>query len=72
MARVTLPTMDYLKLDETCPCCGGDVEVVAEAAGMTVIDCSRCTWADLACKVYDLEPEEIPLCNECFSPTHPY
>lgn len=72
MARVTLSIAAFSLLNGTCPVCGGDVDIVVFTTHNVVIDCSRCTWADLACKVHGLEPDEIPLCSGTFSSNHPY
>lgn len=72
MARVTLSIAEFSLLNGTCPVCHGEVSIVVFTTHNVVIDCSRCTWADLACEVYGLEPEEIAFCSESSGPTHPY
>lgn len=72
MAFVTLSNAAFSLLNGTCPVCGGEVEVMVHTTHNVVIDCSRCSWADLACEVYGIEPLDIPLCSESFSPNHPY
>jgi len=72
MALVFISITEFIALGRVCPCCHGEVEIVDITDTNVHISCPCCTWAELACTVYGLQPEEIPLCGEVFSPTNPY
>ena len=72
MALVFISIAEFLSLGRKCPNCLGEVEIVDITDKNVHISCPDCTWDELACSVYGLKPEEIPLCSEAWSPHHVY
>jgi len=72
MAQVTMSIPEYLSGGKLCPCCQGPIKVVFKTDNNVHIACPKCTWLELACAVYDIEPWEIPLDSELFPVQGPW
>jgi len=72
MAQVTMSIPEYLSWGKLCPCCQGPIKVVFITGKNVHIACPKCTWLELACVVYGVEPWEIPLDCELFPVQGPW
>lgn len=72
MAQVSMYIPDYIAGNNKCPSCRGPIEIVFISDNLIHINCPECTWAQLACAVYHLEPWDIPFAYEEINPVHPH
>lgn len=72
MAHVLVSPAEFIACGNKCPCCWGPIEVVSITDKNVHINCPRCTWEDLACCIYGIKPEELPLASEAFPIQHIY
>ena len=71
MAQVSMYIPDYVAGGNKCPSCLGPVTILWLTDQIIHIDCPVCTWSQLACVVYGIEPWEIPFAYDETRPARP-
>lgn len=72
MASIVMTKQEYKVYNDLCPSCHKPVQVQQITDTLVHFACDDCSFLQLYCAHYQIEPWEFPVPHELFQPTSPY